>query len=193
MNCIVTEHKIHDRKLCCLLTGDATAYTNDDVTGIYEWDEDNTSWSLKRTTVVRPSNVESRYDLWAYPTGFDIDEESGTMWLIDMETNWNYLASGVWKSTDDGMTWNRVQQFTFPYNIMCVAGDGGSNNRIYASGARAWGEGGLMYSDDEGITWKKNENLPLLNNGNSAVIDPRNSTHIYYTFFGGGMMHGPVP
>lgn len=130
MNCIVTEHKIHDRKLCCLLTGDATAYTNDDVTGIYEWDKDNISWSLKRTTVVHPLNiVESRFEFWAYPTGFDVDDESArTMCLIDMEKNWNYLASGFWKSTDDGMIWKRVQQFTFPSNFMCVAGDGNSND-----------------------------------------------------------------
>lgn len=182
---IIPEIKIRNGKLYCLLTGDAPNYTNDHETGIYEWDEINSRWIAKRTTVVRPSNVESRFDLWAYPIGFDIDE-AGNMWLIDMETNWNYLASGVWKSTD-GSTWNRMQQFTFPYHVMSVG------SRVYVSGAKAWGEGGLLHSDDGGLSWSKNENLPLLKNGNSAVIDPRDDTKIYYTFFGGGMMHGPVP
>lgn len=183
---IIPEIKIRNGKLYCLLTGDASKYTNDHETGIYQWDESNSRWLTQRATVLRPSNVESRFDLWAYPTGFDIDV-AGNMWLIDMETNFNYLASGVWKSSDGGSTWTRMQQFTFPYHIVCVG------NRVYVSGAKAWGEGGLLHSDDGGLSWIKNEDIPLLRNANSAVIDPRDDTKIYYTFFGGGMMHGPVP
>lgn len=186
INRIVPEIKLQNGKLYCLLTGDASDFTNQDETGIYEWDDLNSSWVHKRTTVVHPSNVAPGYDLWAYPTGFDIDD-NGNMWLIDMEANWNYLASGIWKSVDGGETWNRMQQFTFPYHITSVG------NRIYVSGAKAWGEGGLMHSDDGGVTWIKNEELPLKKNANSAVIDPRDSSKIYYTFFGGGMMYGPVP
>ena len=105
------------------------------------------------------------------------------------------VASGVWKSEDDGQTWDRVQQFTFPYHVTCVG------SRVYASGARSishigkagWGDGGAFFSDNGGLTWHKNEALPLLSNLNSLVIDPADDTQVFYTFFGGGMMHGPRP
>jgi len=185
LNRIIPEVKIRNGRLYCLLTGDASTFSNNQDVGIYEWDEINSTWIHKRTSVVHPSNVGSNYDLWAYPTGFEI-ENNGNMWLIDMETNGNYLASGIWKCID-GETWNRVQQFTFPYHIMIVG------SRVYVSGAKAWGEGGLLHSDDGGSTWIKNGNIPLLKNANSAVIDPRDPTRIYYTFFGGGMLFGPIP
>lgn len=191
---IIPEIKKINGNLYCLLTGNAPDYTNNQDVGLYQFDHSTSSWTLKKGVVNRPAEVSSTYDLWAYPTSFDVDE-LGNMWLVDIEANGNYLASGVWGSFDDGETWDRVQQLTFPYHITCVG------NRVYASGARSishignagWGDGGAMYSDDRGATWQKNEDMPLLSNLNSVVVDPADETKVFYTFFGGGMMHGPRP
>ena len=94
-------------------------------------DESNTKWIHHRGTVHHPPEVEDRFSLWAYPTSFDVDPRSGTMWLVDMEANSDYLASGIWRSTDEGQNWFRVKQFTFPYHVV-VVGD-----RVYASGGRS--------------------------------------------------------
>ena len=192
---IVPELKIWEGKLFALLTGNAPYFTNNGDVGIYEFDPSSLSWSIKKGTVVRHPDIAAPYNLWDYPTSFDIDA-NGNMFLVDLETNGNYLASGIWKSADDGNTWNRVQQFTHTYHIICVG------SRVYASGGRSishvghagWGDGGAFYSDDGGSTWLKNEDsLPLLSNLNSVAVDPADDSKVFYTFFGGGMLHGPRP
>ena len=190
---IIPEIKERNGSLYCLLTGNAPHYTNSDDVGVYLFDQASSSWSMKKVTVNRHPDIGASNGLWAYPTSFDVCA-NGNLWLVDMETNGNYLASGVWKSVN-GDTWDRVHQFTFAYHITCVS------DRVYASGARSishigkagWGDGGAMHSDDGGDTWQKNEAMPLLSNLNSVVIDPSDETKVFYTFFGGGMMHGPRP
>ena len=217
---IIPEIKERNGKLYCLLTGNAPDFTNNADVGIYMFDHASSSWTLKKGIVNHHSDIAARFGemfieillphhptffisshmfvpptgLWAYPTSFDLDQ-SGNMWLVDIETNGNYLASGVWKSSDDGVNWDRLQQFTFPYHITCVG------DRVYASGARSishignagWGDGGAMYTDDGGASWQKNEAIPLLSNLNSVVVDPADNDQVFYTFFGGGMLHGPKP
>jgi len=93
-----------------------------------------------------------------------------------------------------------VQQYTHPFQVKVVG------SRVYVTGEWSisrwgnaaeddsdWGWGGLLYSDDAGLTWKKNELVPLAANGAGATIDPNNSDKIFYTYFGGGMMYGPIP
>lgn len=191
---IIPEIKKRNGSLYCLLTGNAPYYNNTDDVGIYEFDHLNSSWRHKRGIINRHSSIDESYYLWAYATSFDIDQ-SRNLWLADIEANGNYLASGIWKSTDDGDTWDRMQQFTFPYHITAVG------DRIYASGGRSishignagWGDGGAFHSDDNGTTWTKNEVLPLLSNLNSVVVDPADGTKVFYTFFGGGLLRGPKP
>ena len=187
---IIPEIKTRNGKMYA----NAPHFTNNQDVGVYEYNKASSSWSIKKETVVHPPNVGSSYNLWDYPTSFDIDS-SGNMFLTDLETNGNYLASGIWKSSDDGVTWNRVQQFTHAYHIACIG------DRVYASGGwstsaignAGWGDGGAFYSDDGGTTWLKNEDIPLLSNVNSVVEDPADATQVFYTFFGGGMLHGPRP
>lgn len=196
---IVPELKLLNGTLFALLSGDAPVYSNDKHTGIYKWDSTLELWRHLRGTVVHPNDVGPSNTLWAYPTSFDIDPDANILWLTDMNANRNYLASGIWKSSDGGETWVRSIQVTFPYQIK-VAG-----SRVYCSsswsvsrwGASAqlggWGYGGLLHSDDGGISWTRNEKVPLVANGAGVTIDPHDQRQIFYSFFGGGMFKGPIP
>ena len=89
---IIPEIKERNGNIYCLLTGNAPDFTNNDHVGVYIFDQSSSSWSLKKGTVNRPSNVGASYDLWAYPTSFDVNED-GDFYLVDIETNWNYCES----------------------------------------------------------------------------------------------------
>ena len=178
---IIPEIKKRNGKLYCLLTGNAPNFSNNDDVGVYEWAQDSSSWTIKKGTVNRHSDISATYNLLDYPTSFDVCSD-GSLYLVDIEANGNYLASGIWRSSDDGDTWDRVQQFTHAYHVTCTD----TNGRIYASGGRSishighagWGDGGAFYSDDGGSSWQKNEEMPLLSNLNSVVVDPADETKV---------------
>mmetsp|Transcript_33846 Transcript_33846/g.40556 ORF Transcript_33846/g.40556 Transcript_33846/m.40556 type:complete len:790 (+) Transcript_33846:2-2371(+) len=189
---IIPELKIRGGNLYCLLTNNAPDFTAYDRVGIYKWD--GNKWVHHTINVTHPPDVGDQSKLLAYPTSFEIDNNDN-MWLVDIETDGNYLASGVWKSIDSGSNWVRLKQFTFAYQVTSIG------DRIYVSGGRSisrwghagWGDGGMFHSSDGGDTWIKNENIPLLGNGNSVVQDPKDENFVFYTFFGGGLLHGPRP
>jgi hypothetical protein len=181
-----------------LLSGDAPKFTNQAFTGIYLLDKASDTWKLLRQSLTVP-NLELPTDqLWYYPTSFAIDfsENSDrlTMWLVDYENNNNWLMTGIWKSTDGGSNWIRVKQFTHPLSIIL---DTINPKNIYVTGLwkvdGSWGNGGLMYSTDGGINFKKNLFSPFQANGRSAIIDPSNTNNIFYTFFGSSILYGPRP
>jgi photosystem II stability/assembly factor-like uncharacterized protein len=177
-----------------LLTGDKPDFTNRAYTGIWFLDVENNSdtWVHLRGTVYHPNDVYSGYQLWWYPTAFAIDFESDhdVLWLVDYESNGAWLASGVWKSTDRGNSWNRLLQFTHPTGITI---DPDNSDHVAISGGNNWGQGGAYYTLDSGNTWQKNLEIPLKNNLHSITFDPNNSEKIFYTFFGGGLLHGAKP
>jgi hypothetical protein len=57
----------------------------------------------------------------------------------------------------------------------------------------SWGIGGAWYTTDGGTTWKKNEDMPLEANLSVVTFVPGDPEHIFYGFFGGGMLYGPKP
>ena len=75
------------------------------------------NWVLLRTNVNKPSRVGS-YTMWDYATAFAIDLSPGgdqdTLWLMDYENHGQWLATGVWKSTDGGVNWNRYLSTPVP-------------------------------------------------------------------------------
>lgn len=181
-----------------LLTGDAPNFSNQASTGIYILKNGSTSWKLLRGTVNRPSGVDSAIKLWFYPTAFAVDFSPGsdrsTIWLTDYENNKNWLATGVWKSTDGGTTWNRKTQYTHPLTITL---DQQNPESVFVNGLwqvdGQWGEGGLFYSKDGGASWKKNMKIAYQKNSRSLTIDPNDPDKVFYTFFGSSMLYGPRP
>ena len=131
-------------------------------------------------------------------SSFAVDFSNGsnrnTLWLVDYENNSNWLATGIWKSTDRGVTWNRQAQYTHPLSITLDQVD---VDNVYVNGLHnvdgSWGEGGLFYTNNGGTNWKKNSIPPYQSNGRSATIDPNDRTKLFYTFFGSAMLYGPRP
>ncbi len=182
-----------------LLTGDAPKFSNPGTTGIYFLDVANGSlkWQLLRQTVKRPEGVSADVKFWWFPSAFAVDfrdPKRETLWLTDIESQGAWLASGVWKSEDRGVTWTRQRQMTHPTALTLDPKDSG---HVFASGLYkvdgSWGEGGAWYSLDGGASWKKNKNIPLLSNLDGTVFDPNRAGSIFYLFFGGGMLYGPAP
>lgn len=183
-----------------LLTGDAPDFNNRKVTGLYilKISEGASSWKLLRGTVHHPEDVEEQYKLWYYPTAFAVDFSAGsdrkTIWLADYENNQNWLATGIWKSEDGGDNWYRKIQYTHPTSIVMDPED---PNTLYLNGRwqieGTWGDGGLIYTHDGGENWDKNLEVPLQHNGYNTTLDPLDSTKIFYTYFGNGILHGPRP
>ncbi|MBC7427365.1 MAG: tandem-95 repeat protein [Bacteriovorax sp.] len=180
-----------------LLTGDAPTFSNQASTGIYFLDvvHGATSWKLLRGVVNYPKDADAGYKLWFFPTAFAIDfNNPGTLWLVDYENHGQWLATGAWKSTDNGVTWNRVKQITHPTDIKI---DPSNNNQVHIASYHQldgqWGDGGQLYTTDGGATWIKNTVPPLQQNARGVTIDPTDSSKIFYSYFGGGMLYGRNP
>lgn len=179
-----------------LLSGNAPDFTNSNQTGIYRLKTGSTQWKLLRGTVHRPFEVTGK--LWYYPTAFALDlaptGDRSILYLVDFENNTNWLATGIWKSIDGGANWYRSQQYTHPQGISIDPND---PDRVYVAGLYqldgGWGLGGSLYTNDAGSTWKENIDIPFIKNGRTVAIDPNNSSNVFYTFFGSGLLYGPRP
>ncbi|MBC7712991.1 MAG: tandem-95 repeat protein [Rhizobacter sp.] len=180
-----------------LLTGDAPTFSNQASTGIYFLDVAHgaTTWKLLRGTVNYPTDADAGYKLWFFPTAFAVDfNNPGTLWLVDYENHGQWLTTGAWKSTDNGTTWNRVKQITHPTDIKI---DPSNNNQVHVASYHQldgqWGNGGQLYTTDGGVSWTKNTVPPLQQNARGVTIDPTDSSKIFYSYFGGGMLYGRNP
>jgi len=180
-----------------LLTGDAPTFSNQPYTGVYLLDVANgaTSWKLLRGTVNYPKDADAGYKLWFYPTAFAIDfNNPSTIWMVDYENHGNWLMTGAWKTTNGGATWDRMKQITHATDIKI---DPKNNNQVHVAGYfqldGTWGNGGMNYTKDGGLTWSKNNTPPLQRNARSVAFDPTDSSKIFYSYFGGGILVGPNP
>jgi photosystem II stability/assembly factor-like uncharacterized protein len=180
-----------------LLTGDAPTFSNQAYTGVYFLDVANgsTTWKLLRGTVNYPKDADAGYKLWYYPTAFAIDfNNPSTIWMVDYENKSNWLMTGAWKTTDGGNTWNRMKQVTHAVDIKI---DPRNNNQVHVAGYYqldgTWGNGGMLFTKDGGTTWGKNTTPPLQRNARSVALDPKDSSKIFYSYFGGGILGGANP
>jgi photosystem II stability/assembly factor-like uncharacterized protein len=95
------------------------------------------------------------------------------------------IASGnIWKSTNNGTTWDPVFDKYGAYAIGCITMDPNNHNVIWAGTgennhqrALGWGDG-VYRSDDGGSSWK-NMGLKESRQIGMIAIDPRNSNVVY--------------
>ena len=184
-----------------LLTGIAPDFLNAEETGIYKLSKSG-SWKLLRKTVLRPKEIiDPKIPLWQFPSAFAIDFTNpipNTFWLTDIENKGAWLASGVWRSTNGGDTWERKTQFTHPTQITLAPNQNNeiANKIVIVSGlddvSGKWGLGGALISKDGGTHFIKNDKIPLLSNLFGVTLDPLHSENAFFLFFGGGMLYGPI-
>ena len=180
-----------------LLTGDAPTFSNQAQTGIYFLDvaNDATNWKLLRGVINTPKDLSINSKFWFFPTAFAVDfNNPGTLWLVDYENHGNRLMTGVWKSINNGASWNRMKQVTQATDIKI---DPKNPNTIHVTSyfdqAPGWGNGGMLYSKDAGLSWSKNTEPHLQQNARSLTIDPVDPTMIFYSYSGEGILYGENP
>jgi photosystem II stability/assembly factor-like uncharacterized protein len=101
-------------------------------------------------------------DTGAIDVAFDPENPNivyASLWQMRRQP-WNFSSggpsSGLYKSTDGGVTWKRLEGHGLPGGILGRIGvsvAGGGSGRVYALIEAA--EGGLFRSDDAGATWSR--------------------------------------
>ena len=117
--------------------------------------------------------------------------------IVDLVVNPNnpaeiYLAlasSGVWKTTNNGTTWNPIFDKQNSYSTGCIAIDPNNSNIIWLGSGEnnnqrsvAYGDG-IYLSLDGGKSWK-NVGLKESEHIGMIAIDPNNSNHVYVAAYG---------
>ncbi|MFT4928101.1 MAG: hypothetical protein ACI8WB_004216 [Phenylobacterium sp.] len=169
------------------------SWLNADSTGIYLLDVVNgaTSWTLLRGTIDTSGHGswDPDHQPWKRPMSFAVDpNNSDVLWLTDMEfRTWQTAATGIWKSTDNGLTWQFKRQHTAALDIAISAND---SNYVVVAGPVSWRNGGMQISKDGGTNWTMDERPQLQDNGHSVALDPLNTNKVVYGYSGGGMLYG---
>jgi photosystem II stability/assembly factor-like uncharacterized protein len=101
-------------------------------------------------------------DTGAIDVTFDPDNPNivyASLWQMRRQP-WNFSSggpgSGLYKSADAGITWQRLEGHGLPEGILGRIGvsvAGGASGRVYAMIEAS--EGGLFRSDDEGVNWTR--------------------------------------
>jgi photosystem II stability/assembly factor-like uncharacterized protein len=95
-------------------------------------------------------------------------------------------GSGLYKSTDEGMTWTQIAGHGLPTTDWGRSGvavaPGAHGQRVYLIVEAKDKEGGLYRSDDAGATWKKATEDPRINGYwymSEIFVDPKNPDVVY--------------
>lgn len=139
-------------------------------------------------------SVHAEADHWVHLGPYDPPGSGFTPWVVTLPAHPGVLIAGtrphgLWRSTDDGATWQRVlTDAKFSENV-------GPNPRSFAAAPSdpriiyaGFENRGAYRSDDAGVTWRHiASDLPRgrCRNGVSAAVDARNSAVVYLGTDGG--------
>ena len=107
-----------------------------------------------------------------------IDPRNRSIWYV------SFASSGLWKTTNRGITWTPIFDDSGSYSLGCLAIDPKDSDIIWLGtgenqGSRSASFGdGIYKSNDAGQTWK-NMGLSQSEHIAKILIDPRNSNVIY--------------
>ncbi len=112
-------------------------------------------------------------------------------------------SGGLWKSTNDGVTWTSIFDGTGTTTIGSIALDPNNPNTIWVgtgentTGCEDYFGIGLLRSTDGGQTWQNRSAAPEnLTYFGGLVVDPRDSNHLVvggrYSCVGGGFYYGGI-
>ncbi len=150
--------------------------------GLYRSTDGGKSWT----------DLTGRLGLWlAY--GFDVHpDEAKTLWVCASAVPRRHDEAGVYKSTDGGATWTRL-------NIDWPPAAVGWHHCRYPSidpkdPKRVWvtsGTHGTIVTTDAGKTWREVKGIPF-RGGTRITPDPADRNVIWVCTFGGGVWKGPA-
>jgi photosystem II stability/assembly factor-like uncharacterized protein len=136
-----------------LVAASGHAYGPNEERGVFRTADGGRSW----TKVLYKDK-----DTGAIDVAFDPDNPNivyASLWQMRRQP-WNFSSggggSGLYKSTDGGLTWTRLEGHGLPQGILGRIGvsvAGGGSGRVYAMIEAA--EGGLFRSEDAGGTWSR--------------------------------------
>ena len=126
--------------------------------------------------------------------GWAFGDISGRVTAITRDTERNILyvaaaAGGLWKSTNDGLSWTQLFDAAGTHTLGAMTFDPGSPDVLWAGtgdfvqGCEGYFGIGLLRSADGGLTWAPRNGsgastLEDMSNFSSVVVDPRDGNHV---------------
>ncbi len=127
-----------------------------------------------------------------HPYGFDVHPaDSRIIYLCASAVPGHHAQDGVYKSTDGGKSWKRLEIEQFKGSAYShpkyPSIDPYRPERVWLS----TGVHGLLVSTDAGQTWREVRGVPFCGI-NRVTVDPRDHETIWCSSFGGGIWRGPA-
>ena len=163
-------------------TGETTGSTSSEMSispfygnGVYKSVDGGESWSLLASTEANPTNDESPF---SHTWRIRVSPVSGTVFV-------GGNGFGVYRSTDEGETFEKVLGTMAPRHVEVAVGDDGNVLAVLSTlqreGAHDATDAGIFISRDDGATWNHVDTsaLPHDHYRSVAAFAPSNPNHAY--------------
>ncbi len=127
------------------------------------------------------------------PYGFDVQQDdSNVIWLGVSAVPRHHDEAGLYRTTDGGKTWQRLQIEWPPggpswVHVHWPSIDPSNPDRVWVG----TGTHGMIMTEDGGNTWRLVDGIPF-GKASRVLVDPADPAAIWVTTFGGGVWRGPA-